>query len=141
MAQANLATKFGLTVTGTTGATWSAAGRDTKGVFQWRDLAITSPSAQTQFSQTAGLQSDGVTWKSNSIAKYPVMKSIATDGDAEGYIAKPTVADDNIFELRCKRSGLTGNADALAMLEAYLSGIYNNASVKNAIIGYTQPDA
>jgi hypothetical protein len=141
MSQATLATKTALTVTGTAGPNWTAAGRDTKGVLGWRDLTASNPLAQDVFTQQAGLVPDGSAWKSTTILKVPVMESIAADGSSSGYLAADKVAYYDYYEIRATRNGRSTATIAGNSLDKLLSAIANNPSIRTGIIGFVNADA
>lgn len=142
MAQTAISTKYTMTaITGTAGTTWDVAGRDDKGVLQYRQ-AITAniPNSDTIMTHKAAFSGDGATWKSSTVVRAPVMETLSS-GSSSGYVAQPKVAANSYFNLTVTRSALDSQANVLRRFDEFVYALAMDSKFRASILGYVIADA
>lgn len=145
MAQPSITTKYAITATtGTAGFTFNASGRTTAGILQWRQIIDSDqPSSDSVLTASGAVQlgkSNVSGWKSNIRFVVPVMENIATNGDANGYLALPKVQAELSIVINVYRPSTMTQALALQKLDELAYAMLTDAALRKQIVGYQPAD-
>lgn len=142
MSQTAISTKYTITATtGTAGTTWDVAGRNDKGVLQWRQAGtVNIPNSDTIITHSGKFSKNGTAWSSLTTMKIPVMETITND-ILTGYQAQPKVAEYCYFNLDVQRTSLLSQSDALRKLDEFAYALLIDAKLRASVLGYVIADA